>query len=71
LEILSPCIDKSEDLTYEGEVCTDYALNFGITGQEKKIEKDKVYAIRMVTGKWVVDNYTFYLRSGEDSNLEN
>lgn len=63
LEILSPCIDKTEDLTYEGEVETDYALNFGIIGQEKKIEKDKVYAIRMITGKWIVDDYSFTYRA--------
>lgn len=67
LEILSPCIDKTEDLSYEGEIETDYALNFGIVGQKKKIEKDKVYAIRMITGKWITDNYSFTNRSDSSS----
>lgn len=63
LEILSPYIEKSDDLSLEGQIETDYALNFGFIGQEKKIEKDKVYAIRLQTGGWVTDYYTFYYRS--------
>ncbi len=55
LEILSPYIEKSDDFSLEGVVETDYALNFGFVSKEQKIEKDKVYAIRLRTGKWEVD----------------
>lgn len=69
LEILSPYIEKSEDLSLEGQVETDYALNFGFIGQEKKIEKDKVYAIRIQTGTWITDNYQINYR-GNYSEIE-
>lgn len=49
LEILSPLIEKTDNFNLVGQIETDYAINFGITGQEKKIEKGKVYAIRMKT----------------------
>ena len=63
LEILSPYIEKSDDLSYEGQVETDYVINFGLTSQEKKIEKGKVYAIRLNTGNWVTYNYQILKRS--------
>lgn len=64
LEILSPYIEKSEDFSVDGEVSTDYALNFGLTGRQKQIEKDKVYAIRLQTGNTVIDGYNFSYRNG-------
>lgn len=70
LEILSPYIEKSDDLSLEGEVETDYALNFGFIGQEKKIEKDKVYAIRLQTGNWVTNYYTFSYRNISKESFE-
>lgn len=50
LEILSPVINKTEDFSLEGHIEKDYALNMGIISQDKKIEKDKVYAIQIITG---------------------
>lgn len=50
LELLSPIIDKTDNFNLEGEVFNDYALNFGVVGQEKNIEKGKIYAIRIETG---------------------
>lgn len=66
LEILSPCLNKAFDFSLEGQIETDYALNFGIISQEKKIEKDKVYAIRLKTGTMETTAATFRYR-----NLEN
>lgn len=62
LEILSPYIEKSADISNEGKIESDYVLNFGFQGQDKKIEKDKVYAIRLQTGNMVVDFYNFNFR---------
>ena len=49
LELLSPYIEKTDDFNRVGEVKTDYGINFGFVGQDKKIEKGKLYAIRMKT----------------------
>lgn len=51
LELLSPVIDKTDNFNLEGTTSTDYALNFGIVGQEKEITKGNIYAIRMYTAK--------------------
>ena len=51
LEFLSPVIDKTDNFNLEGTVSTDYALNFGIVGQEKEITKGNIYAIRMYTAR--------------------
>lgn len=50
LEILSPKVLKGNSFDLEGESYSDYLLNFGLIGQEKIIEKDKIYALRMCTG---------------------
>lgn len=63
LEFLSPNIMKCNDIDYEGNVSSDYALNFGLSSKEINIEKDKVYAIRICTGTWTTDNYSVYFRS--------
>lgn len=49
LQITSPYRVKTDDISLEGETVEDLALNFGLVGQEKNIEKDKVYAIRLIT----------------------
>lgn len=63
LELLSPCLNKCSDFSLEGTVQTDYALNFGIISQDKEIEKDKVYAIRMRTGDIKITGATFKYRA--------
>lgn len=50
LEIKSPGFQNTEDFSLQGTTQVDYVLNFGLISQEKKIEKDKVYALRMRTG---------------------
>ena len=52
LEFLSPYVEKTDDFNRMGDVDADYAINFGFVGQEKKIEKGKLYAIRMKTIKY-------------------
>lgn len=49
LQITSPYISRCTDLSLEGTTTSDYVLNFGLSSQEKKIEKDKVYGIRFIT----------------------
>lgn len=49
LQVTSPYISRCTDLDAEGQISEDVLLNFGLTSQEKKIEKDKTYAIRLVT----------------------
>lgn len=71
LELLSPCYDKGDNLAIEGETLSDYAINFGLTGSEKKIEKDKVYAIRLTTGTWYTTDYNFILRATDTTVTEN
>lgn len=63
LELLSPCLAKGDDLSVNGTTFTDYAINFGIIGQEKQIEKGKTYAIRLTTGSWRTVDYNFVLRA--------
>lgn len=63
LELLSPCINKTIDFSKEGTTSTDYALNFGIISQEKKIEKDKIYAIRIKTGDIKITGATISYRN--------
>lgn len=63
LELLSPCLAKGDDLSVNGTTFTDYAINFGMIGQEKQIEKGKTYAIRLTTGSWRTVDYNFVLRA--------
>ena len=63
LELLSPCLAKGDDLSVNGTTFTDYAINFGMIGQEKQIEKGKTYAIRLTTGSWRTIDYNFVLRA--------
>ena len=63
LEFLSPNIMKCNDIDYEGNISSDYALNFGLSSREINIEKDKVYAIRICTGTWTTDSYNIYFRN--------
>lgn len=63
LELLSPCLAKGDDLSINGTTFTDYAINFGMIGQEKQIEKGKTYAIRLTTGSWRTVDYNFVLRA--------
>lgn len=63
LELLSPNIMKAYDMDLEGTVSTDYALNFGLSSADIQIEKDKIYAIRICTGKWVIKDYNIVLRN--------
>lgn len=65
LELLSPNIMKCNDMSLEGTVSTDYALNFGLSSADIQIEKDKVYAIRICSGKWIIEDYTIILRNSE------
>ena len=67
LELLSPNVDNCNDFAAEGSVVGDYALNFGLTELENGIEKDKVYAIRICTGAWVVDDYTIVFRTKDEA----
>lgn len=72
LELLSPCLAKGDDLSVNGTTFTDYAINFGMIGQEKQIEKGKTYAIRLTTGSWRTVDYNFVLRAtGETLKDEN
>lgn len=70
LEFLSPNIEKCDNFDAEGEVSSDYALNFGLTELENGIEKDKIYAIRICTGEWNIVDYDIIFRKdfNEDSN---
>lgn len=63
LELLSPCLAKGDDLSVNGTTFTDYAINFGMVGQEKQIEKGKTYAIRLTTGSWRTVDYNFVSRA--------
>lgn len=63
LELLSPCLAKGDDLSVNGTTFTDYAINFGMIGQEKQIEKGKTYAIKLTTGSWRTIDYNFVLRA--------
>lgn len=63
LELLSPCLAKGDDLSVNGTTFTDYAINFGMIGQEKQIEKGKTYAIRLTTGSWRTVDYNFISRA--------
>lgn len=63
LELLSPCLAKGDDLSVNGTTFTDYAINFGMIGQEKQIEKGKTYAIRLTTGSWRIVDYNFVSRA--------
>lgn len=63
LELLSPCLAKGDDLSVNGTTFTDYAINFGMIGQEKQIEKGKTYAIRLTTGSWRTVDYNFVSRA--------
>ena len=72
LELLSPCLAKGDDLSVNGTTFTDYAINFGMIGQEKQIEKGKTYAIRLTTGSWRTVDYNFISRAtGEILKKEN
>lgn len=63
LEVSSPYITNSDDLSLEGNVYTDWLLNFGLVGQEKIIEKNKIYAIRICTGEWTITSRDLSLRN--------
>jgi hypothetical protein len=68
LEILSPCINKCEDFSLEGQVEKDYVLNFGFVSQETSIEKGKVYAMRMRTGSTETTGVKITSRAGNGSS---
>ncbi len=70
LELLSPCVNNILDFSKEGQTEIDYALNFGIVSQEKQIEKDKVYAIRMITGNMITTGAAFKYRGITDEEAE-
>jgi hypothetical protein len=56
----------------EGTTQVDYLLNFGLISQEKKIEKDKVYALRMKTGSMKETGVTISYRvDGIDAETYN
>lgn len=71
LELLSPCLAKGDDLSVNGTTFTDYAINFGMIGQEKQIEKGKTYAIRLTTGSWRTVDYNFVLRATGETLKDN
>lgn len=70
LEILSPYIDICSDLSVEGSTQVDYCLNFGLSSNEKKIEKGKIYAIRIKTGNWFTNQYTYHFYNIENSESD-
>lgn len=65
LEFLSPNIEKCSDFIVEGERSSDFILNFGLTNLENGIEKDKIYAIRICTGKWDIVGQSITYRNSE------
>lgn len=71
LELLSPNIVKGNDMDLEGTVSSDWALNFGLSSSDYIIEKDKVYAIRIQTGKWVTIDYNITYRNQETLKSDN
>lgn len=70
LEILSPYIDICSDLSTEGSKQVDYCLNFGLSSNQKKIEKNQVYAIRTKTGTWITNQYVYHFYNVEDSKSD-
>ena len=70
LEIQSPGFNNTQDFSLEGTTQVDYLLNFGIISQEKKIEKDQVYALRMRTGIMKQTDVYFTYRNSEKYNPE-
>lgn len=70
LEILSPYIDICSDLSVEGSTQVDYCLNFGLSSNDKKIEKGKIYAIRIKTGNWFTNQYTYHFYNIENSESD-
>lgn len=69
LEILSPNIVKGYDMDLEGTVSSDYCLNFGLSANEINIEKDKVYAIRISTGNWIITDYSITFRNNTENTV--
>lgn len=63
LEITSPKVVLSQDMSKEGEVYSDWLINFGLVGQEKIIEKNKIYALRICTGVWNITSKDIELRN--------
>ena len=49
LSIKSPYLTNCKNFEKIGTVSSDIALNFGFSANQEKIEKDKVYAIRICT----------------------
>lgn len=49
LSIQSPYLANCQNLDKIGTISSDIAINFGFTGEDDKLEKDKVYAIRLCT----------------------
>lgn len=70
LEIQSPGFNNTQDFSLEGTTQVDYLLNFGIISQEKKIEKDKVYALRIKTGVMKETNVYFIYRNSNSYSPE-
>ncbi|MCD8210406.1 MAG: hypothetical protein LUC37_02550 [Prevotella sp.] len=69
LELLSPARENCTDFSLEGTTESDYILNFGFVSQDIVLEKDKVYALRMITGDMAITGLTFQWRS--DITAEN
>lgn len=75
LEITSPYRNKCLDFSLEGTREYDYAVNFGMIAQERQIEKDKVYAIKIKTGNMKTVGLQFTYRNDSkidkiESNIE-
>lgn len=72
LKVISPKLNRCIDFSKEGTTESDYVLNFGLISQDYKIEKDKVYAIRIKTGNMITKKAEFLYRSGKvnHTNIE-
>lgn len=69
LEIKSPAFNNTEDFSLQGTTQIDYVLNFGMISQEKQIEKDKVYALRMKTGDIKTTGVQLIYRSDSSTDI--
>ena len=49
LSIISPYLEKCDDLEQEGMVLEDVLLNFGLSSNEVQIDKNKTYGIKIIT----------------------
>lgn len=67
LRVVSPYLsDNTIDFSLENEKEKDYVLNFGMVSQEKKIEKDKIYALRLKTGDVKITEIKINFRNNKD-----